>query len=205
MGLFSKKNKDEQLIKRLAGNAGGIIEMLKRVFTTERGVDIRLSLLYAAGLAGYACHQAVKAERGSFEQVTAKDGKKYYFGNDVNKYLLENHTSIYSFCNAICGISQEEIMDMAAGITSALGSENLTIWGMTPDSVYVQIKQCWDGIYHNMTARYCSSPSEWPVLYGIVLQNIMGQAMSAGAPKDEVGIMAMECALIIAKMDDDSI
>ena len=96
MGLFNKKETDEQIAKRLAGNAGGIIEMLKHVFTTDKGLDITMPLLYAAGLAGYACHQAVKATKGSFVQVTTTDGKNYYFGDDVNKYLLENRTSVYS-------------------------------------------------------------------------------------------------------------
>ena len=55
-----------------------------------------------------------------------------------------------------------------------------------------------------MTAKFCKVPNEWPVLYGIVLQNIMLEAMKV-APREEIAKMAMECAAIISKMDDDSV
>ncbi|MBR4670286.1 MAG: hypothetical protein IKO84_06775 [Butyrivibrio sp.] len=41
MGLFNKNKNEDQIIKRLSQNAGGIIEMLKAAFMTPNGVDIR--------------------------------------------------------------------------------------------------------------------------------------------------------------------
>ena len=40
MGLFTKKETEEQMLKRLAGNAGHMIEMFKAHFNTSNGVDI---------------------------------------------------------------------------------------------------------------------------------------------------------------------
>ena len=56
-----------------------------------------------------------------------------------------------------------------------------------------------------MTVPFCKAPSEWPVLYGIVMQNILIESIKVGAPAEEAGRMAMECALVISRMDTDSL
>ena len=75
--MFAKKETDEQTVERLAKNAGNIVEMLKDTLRGPNGVDMKFPLLYAAGLAGHACLEAVKAERGTFQVATTKDGKQY--------------------------------------------------------------------------------------------------------------------------------
>ena len=203
--MFAKKETDEQTVERLAKNAGNIVEMLKDTLRGPNGVDMKFPLLYAAGLAGHACLEAVKAERGTFQVATAKNGKRFYFGDDLNHYLLEDKYSVFSFCNAVSHNETEEILAIVKDTAMKVGGDELLIWGMPADSVYPKIKDCWDGIFINMTNRYCRRPSEWPVLYSIVLQNVILQAISAGAKDQEAGRMAMEVAIVIAKMDDDSI
>lgn len=56
-----------------------------------------------------------------------------------------------------------------------------------------------------MIAKNCKSPSDWPVMFGIVLQNILNMSLEAGAPEDEAGRIAIECTVVISKMDDDSL
>lgn len=205
MGLFDRKETQEEVVKRLAGNAGNIIAMLTDVLRGPNGLDMKFPLLYAAGLAGYACHQAVKAEHGTFAVAEMKNGKRFYFGDDVNHYLLEDQYSVWSFCQAVSHNKNEEMLAIVTHVVQSVGTDGLMIWNMTPESVYQKIKECWDGIYTNMTDRYCKKPSEWPILYSIVLQNIILQAVEAGAPSEEAGRMAMECAIVISRMDDDSI
>ena len=205
MGLFSGKETDEQVVKRLAKKARSIVAMLKGAFKGPNGTDMKFPLLYAAGLAGYACHQAVKAEHGTFAVAETKNGKHFYFGDDVNRYLLENPCSVWSFCQAVTHLDQEKIIGIVVNTVQTVGTDRLQIWNMTPDSVYPHIKSCWDGIYPNMTEKFCRKPSEWPILYGIVLQNIILQSIEAGASPEEAGLMAMECAVVISRMDDDSI
>ena len=36
-----------------------------------------------------ACHEAVKASKGTFAVAEDKQGRKYWFGDDLNRYLLE--------------------------------------------------------------------------------------------------------------------
>ena len=205
MGLIQNGENEEQIAKQLASDAGKVIAMLKGTLRTEQGTDLTACLLYAAGLAGMACHEAVKASNGNFHVATVKDGRNYYFGDDVNRYLLEGRTSVFSFCNAVTDVTPDTVRALAVSVVQRVGGEDLTIWNMPADIVYQRIKACWDGIHENMTTRFCKSPSEWPVLYGIVMQNILFEAIKAKAPAEEAGRMAMECALIISRMDTDSL
>ena len=204
MGLFRKKETDEQVVKRLAGKAGGMIRMFKDSFNTPNGIDIRRALVFTASLAGHACHRAVKAEGGSFAVVTTNAGKKFYFGDDLNKYLLENRTSVVSFITAVTGVPQQDVLSIVVAFTQSVGGKELTVCGYDPKPLYEQVKSCWEGIYDNMTSKYCGSPAEWPVLFGIVVQNILLAAIGAGAPGDEAGRIAIECAAAVSKMDEDS-
>ena len=203
MGWFGKET-DEQRVKRLAGHAGGIIEMLKSVFRTEEGTDLFKVLVFSASLAGVACHEAVKAGKGTFAAVEDRKGRKYWFGDDLNKYLLENRTSVAGFCTAVVPLGQEEIPAIATAFISSIGDEEMTVCGFRAEDLWNQVHQCWEGIYTNMTAKYCRSCEDWPVLYGIVLQNILIQAIQAGAPKEEACRTALTCAMAVSKMDSDS-
>lgn len=205
MGLIQNGENEEQIAKQLASDAGKVIAMLKGTLRTEQGTDLTACLLYAAGLAGMACHEAVKASNGSFHVATVKDGRNCYFGDDVNRYLLEGRTSVFSFCNAVTDVTADTVRALAVSVVQRVGGEDLTVWNMPADIVYQRIKACWDGIHANMTVPFCKSPSEWPVLYGIVMQNILFEAIKAKAPAEEAGRMAMECALIISRMDTDSL
>ena len=129
----------------------------------------------------------------------------YYYGEAVNKYLMEDHLSVLSFVNAVSNLKEEQVAGIAVEMTNSLGSDRFNIWGMTPESVYPKIKECWDGIYNNMTANYCKDPSEWPMLFGITTQMIILKAIEAGAGAEEAGLMAIQCAYVISKMDDDSL
>lgn len=205
-----QREKNDDVIQRLSGNAGHIIAMLKDVFHTSQGLDYWKALLYASGLAGYACHQAVKAEQGSFALVETSAGKKFFFGDDVNKYLLEDRYSVLCFMNGIyqhiCpGKEAPDIQGIIKNAVSDIGNGEYKIWNVyIPEEAFKAIKSCWDGIYENMTSQYCKKPSEWPTLYGIVLQNIMSEAMKV-IPPENVYIAALECALYISKMDMESL
>ena len=43
------------------------------------------------------------------------------------------------------------------------------------------------------------------MLFGITTQMIILKAIEAGAGAEEAGLMAMQCAYVISKMDDDSL
>jgi len=202
--IISNEEAKEQRMQRLCGRAGGVVEMLLNSFKTPKGIDIKLALLFASGLAGFACHQAVLADGGEFKVETTGDGRKFYFGDDINKYLFENETSIFSFCNALGGINQVDLVGMIEDIVGGIDDDDRKIWNLTPESVYKNILECWDKNFESMILKNCSEPSEWPELLGIVLQNIMIEAGKV-APKENVARLAMECVIKISMMRDDSL
>ncbi len=198
-------------LERLSRNASAIIKMFQSVFDTPQGLDLPKAMLYAAGLAGYACHRAVIANGESFVVAETKDGKKYYMGEHLNHYLLEGEYSVLKFCNGYFEkfAKKDEVCPDALAIVkksaAALGDPGYRIWGRyTPENAYSLVKECWDGIFETMTKPYCENPSEWPVLYAIVLQNIMvigTEALSAPV----LYAMAVECMLYVSKMDESTI
>lgn len=204
MGLFNRKESEEQMLKRLSKGAGNVIAMLKGVLRGPQGTDMTIVMIYAAGLAGCACHEAVKAEGGTFAMVKTTNGQTFYMGDDVNKYLLEDRLSVISFISAVGEGAIDNVLSYVIAFVSSLGDPNLSVCDMTADSVYRMVKECWDGIYATMTTRICKAPSEWPVLYGIVLQNIMREALQIGAPADEVKRIALECSIALSRMGDDT-
>lgn len=198
-----------EVIKRLSSYAGSTIAMLKDVLKTDKGLNYNTVLLYAAGLAGYSCQQAVIANNDKCAVVDINDGRNYYFGDGVNAYLLENRTSVFSFMRGIyehkTGKKAPDPTPAIKLAVSLIGDGKYKIWNCyTPDEAYNMIKNCWDGIFDNMTGRYCKNASEWPIFFAIVLQNIMADGMVNGQ-EDAVYFMTLECMLFISKMRDDSL
>lgn len=197
-------------IDRLIEHAGHIVAMFKHVCETPKGIDLRRALLYAAGMAGMACHMAVKQTGKPFVVAGTADGRSFYLGDALNAYLLEGQYSVLSLCNGFFshyaeGEEKPDAMAIVANVAQNLGNDSYRIWNqLDPDAAYRAVKDCWVGIYDNMTGKYCETPDEMPVLFAIVLQNIMATAAQV-APKPAVYAMALECACYIAKMDDDSL
>ena len=203
MGLFSRKETDDKILKRLSANAGNAVNMFKAYFNTTKGLDARMALIFTSALAGLACHKAVEANHEKFMRVTTSTGKNFYFGDDLNKYLLEGSLNVVGFITAVTDIDREDVISIVSDVANNVGKE-FKVCGFEPKELYDQVRDCWEGIYDNMTFQYCKSPSEWPILFGIVVQNILMTAIKAGAPKQEAGKIAIECALAVSKMDKDS-
>lgn len=204
MGLFSRQESEDQVVKRLAKHAGNMVEMFKATFTTPKGIDATQALIFTSSLAGHACRQAVIAEHGKFMEVTCDDGRKFYFGDDLNYYLLESRTSVVGFISVVTGIDPDTVRSIVERFASGIGEENFTVCGYDPKKLYEDVSQCWDGIFENMTSKYCKNPSEWPILFSIVVQNILVMSLKAGAPVNDVAKIAVECAVAVSKMSEES-
>ena len=202
----AETEKDEkEMLDRLCSHAGNIISMLKGVLSGKNGTDLFIVTLYAAGLAGIACHEAVKATGEPMVEVSCADGKKYYMGDAINRYLHENKYSVTGFACAVTQMPQSAVLGIVQRQTSTIGTEKFAVAGnMDPADIYKNVKGCWDGIKNNMTLQYCRKPEEWPVLYGIVLQNVMAESMKI-VPKEAVFNTAVDVACALSKMDQESL
>ncbi len=190
-------------IGRLSQNAGSVAAMFKEV---KKDPDERIML--AAGIAGFACHQAVKYNKENFVVTGMDDGSKFFFGDAVNFYLIENPYSVMNFLFGYYkskNISEQlpDIHRMAEkGVKNISDSSFKLSNRFDPSDVYKMVQECWEGIYKNMTVRFCRTADEWPVLYAIVLQKVL---MDIDKTADVLFNMAAECAMYLSKMDDSSI
>lgn len=204
LAVTESVNDEKEMLDRLCSHAGNIISMLKGVLSGKNGTDLYIVTLYAAGLAGIACHEAVKAAGEPMVEVDCANGKKYYMGDAVNRYLHENKYSVTGLACAITQMPQSALLEIIQRQAGTIGSEKFVVAGnMDPEDLYKNIKGCWDGIKNNMTLQYCRKPEEWPVLYGIVLQNVMGESMKLAA-KEAIFNTAVDVACALAKMDQES-
>lgn len=210
---------NDETIRRLVTGAGPMYQMFLKMFSTERGVDIRKVLKYTSGLAGIACHEAAVAELQDGNNnssdwqnayVTGVDGRRYLFGDTLNRYLAEGSHSVLGLC--IGGYHhanpEKELPDgatfyaqIAGMVAEKVGDSTYRIWDeMDPVQEYGEVRACYDGIYEHMTSKYCTKKSEEPILFGILLQNALINAMRV-APAEEVLYMALENACYLAKME----
>ena len=188
-----------------------IIDWLKSVSTGPEGISIDKMLLCASGLAGYACRQAVKANREPVMVVATKNNKNFYMGDAVNRYVLEDKYSVLSACNAFfenyakVGEDIPDVTEIVKKAVLGIGDESYRLWGLyEPANIYCSVRKYWNEIYGEMIAPCCKKAEEMPVLFASVLQNIMAISSQA-APARELYCDALECVIFISKMDDDSI
>ena len=191
-------------VQRLAENAGRIVAMFENVKQ-----DPAERLMLAAGMAGFACHQAVKANHEPFVELGTKDGMKFYYGDAVNFYLLENPFCVWNFLvgcyQHMTGkqdvkeeISQKVHALVKQGVENIANKDFMFQNRFHPTDVYLTVQDCWGGIYQNMTGVYCKSADEWSVLFAIVLQNVL---MHMEGDPEQLLDAAMEYVLYVSKMD----
>lgn len=204
-GVIEPTSEEQQMLDRLCKHAGNTIAMLKNVLSGPNGCDMYIVTLYAAGLSGIACHEAVKATDKEITVVVTKDGKKYFMGDELNKYLHENKFSVTSMVRAVTGSSEKALISILTRQAQVIGSEEFVVNGnMDPKDLYKNIKSCWDGIFNNMTVKYCQSPEEWPIFFGIVLQNIIAESLQY-VSKDAIFNTVVDVACALSKMDIESL
>lgn len=198
-----KKETKEEIISRLTPLAGNIVNMINDV--CKQNSSLGSSLLYASGLAGYACKEAIKDQGKLRIKIKTNDDLSFYFGEEINNYLIKNDTSIYSFCSAVTDMPKDEMYEILSNVSNNISIGNLYVGDKTASSVYSLIKPYFEGIFDNMTNAYCKSSDEWPILYGIVLQQIIKEEIDKGNSPSNIRLEAMECVAIISRMDHDSL
>lgn len=208
---FTSSQIGEDDINRLLVSADEVMKVLVEKFTEERGVAIKQVLIYASGLAGFACHRAVKEiSPNLFMKIGTNNGKTYYFGDAVNKYFIESKYSVVNLCQgAYKSVAPDaeipDVYDIISTVAKNVGDDSYRIMGIVnPAEEYVEIKNYFNEIYESQIVKFCKTVQEEPVLLGIVLHKVLKTAMQLG-DRDNIFAVAIENACYISKMDDDSI
>jgi hypothetical protein len=210
-----EKQKTDHLIgPKLGGRA--LAQDLISGLKDERGVHIETLLCALGSLAGYSCQASVRErlkqggqpEEKEFVIANGKDGKKYFFGDALNKPLAEDQYSVWSLAAGVAthvGCEQPvNIGEIFEHVAATVGGPEFGIPRIPeshrpcdPPSNWV--KYGWSKALATVQ-EYCESPSEWPPAFGMGIQEAMTQAKGVIDPCLALSI-AMECAIPMSKVD----
>lgn len=217
-GIEESKKTDPLIGAKIAGKE--INQRLINTFKTEKGVHIESLLCALGSLAGYSCQANLRAlaiqngehEHSAFDIIKTTDGKQYFFGNLLNQELAETEYSVWNI--AAAGAKEAgceelpDVIDMFTHVSSVIGSE---AFGMltVPEahqphhSPIEYLKAFWPNSLP-VLKQFCQHSSEWPIAFGIEIQNIIIMGREVINPEISLKIV-MESAIQMSKVDYISI
>ena len=216
MRAIEEKRKTDPLIGPKLGCKEVNQRLLNAMKNEKGGVHVESLLCALGALAGYACQANLRAqalekgmsETAAFMVVEATDGKKYFFGDPLNQVLAESQYSVWGLA---AGAAQHngcsplpDIAEMFSHVTSTVGDESFGIprlpEGHQPgDKPINYLKALWPNLLP-VVKQFCQKPSEWPILYGLAVQEIMDMGKGVIAPDLALKIV-MESAIPMSKID----
>jgi hypothetical protein len=182
----------------------------------EKGVHIESFLTVIGALAGFSCQMSLreeliktgtKPENAVFVIASGTDGKKYYFGDALNKPLAENQYSIWSVAAGTAqklGAKIPDVTNIFKHVSTTVGGDAFGV-PRTPnnhpagDLPVNYLKVIWPNIFPVVT-RFCDKPSEWPILFAIAIQEALVMSKDVIDPGIAVAIV-MESAIPMSKID----
>jgi hypothetical protein len=207
---------DERRRKPLAGAQVASKEILGRVMEgsrSDRGVHVESLFMALGALAGFACQMSLRAVAQAGEQqlpftvVTTADQRTLYFGDALNAPLAEEEYSVWGLAAAgvvRSGAEPPDLGDIFRHVVETVGTPEFgrprypegTGSATVPETV---IRDMWPDLL-TLTTRYCGAPNEWPIAFGLAIQEAIGLAQAAILPSAACRI-AMEAAVAMSKID----
>jgi len=212
---IAEQQKTDPLIKVKIGGK----EIFKRMvgaLKDERGVHIESLLSSLGALAGYACQFSVrerniksgaKSPLSGLTVATGADGRKYYFGDALNKPLAEDRYSVWSLTAGTVqqlGKPLPDLTDIFKHATATVGSAQFGIPRMpkghgTGDLPITYLKNIWPRILP-VAQRFCDEPAHLPIVFALAIQDALHLAKDVIDPT-LAGTIVMECAVPMSKVD----
>lgn len=194
--------------------------LASKLFTamsSDKGIHVESLLCALGALAGYACqisvreeyiHQKNRAEKEVFIVVNSKQfGDTYYFGDLLNKPLAESRYSVWSLASgAAQKIGIEELIDLHdifKHVTDTLGKSDFGV-PRIPEAHKARempinyVNFLWPQLFP-LARSFCSQPAEWPILFGVAIQEILYVSKGMIAPQLALTII-MESAIPMSKI-----
>lgn len=208
----------------LAAARMGAKELFHRVYhmmKDDRGVHIESLLAVLGSLGGFACIAALMQmldETGETLDsvgvlvVEGKDGSRYFFGDAPNHSLLESRLSIWSLTAGMAehlGASYlPDPSPILRHVAASVGSAEYGIprWPESHkagDLPINYVTHLWPAL-KPLVDQFCARPSEWPILFGLAIQEAMQIGKDALDPVIAATIV-IECAAPMAKIDPSRI
>lgn len=211
---IDEQRKTDPLIDAKLGSKE-ILPRLLAALNDERGVHTESLLCAAGALAGYSCQAGVRAlaamqgyaEKDVFTIVEAGE-QTYFFGDHLNTPLANSQYSVWSLA---AGAAQangctdlpdlEEIFQHVAGTVGdpSFGTPRIAEGHRPGASPLHFLEQLWP-LFDPLVKEICPDPFQWPILYGMVIQEVFDLGKAVVAPDLALQIV-MESAVPMSKVN----
>lgn len=214
MRAIEEKRKTDPLIGAKLGGKE-VFQRLLAGMKNERGVHVESLLCALGALAGYSCQASLRAqavakgmkETAALMTIDCANGKKYFFGDPLNKPLAESKYSVWSLAAAAAQhngcTSLPDINGIFAHVTQTVGTDGFGVprfpGHQAGDLPINYLKALWPALF-SVVKMFCKEPREWPVLFGIAIQEALDAGKQTISPGEALQII-MESAIPMSKVD----
>jgi hypothetical protein len=192
-----------------------LADRLLETINMGRGIHVESLMCAAGALAGYSCQAAIRAKNigDGLDEITgltvteAIDGNLYFFGDRLNTLLAEDESSVLNIaaraaqaygCKGIPDIS-EIFMHVAKSVgTNTFGIPRLPEGHPVQALPRTYLEWLWPK-FSPAVERFCPNPDQWPLLFGLLLQNLLLHTKDVLAPRIALQVI-MESAIPMSKV-----
>lgn len=212
--IRERRKKDPLVGAKLGGKE--VAHQLQAMVKRDGRIHIETLLACVGALGGFACHMAIResvvdggelAEKEAFVIADGTDGKRYFFGDLVNKPLAEDRLSLWTL---VGGMAQQldsgnvpDVQAIFRHVASSVGDEafgapNLPAEHMPAAAPIELLRALWPRLLP-IVDKFCESPVERPLLFGFCGQEVLQLGKEVIAPGMAARVI-MECAVPMSKI-----
>lgn len=192
-----------------------LVESIKN----NKGVHVESLLCALGALAGYSCQVGIRAQAENeqidadtlFNVITDTSGKKYFFGDLLNRYLVNEKYSVWRLA---AGAAQkagaekvsyiDDINDMFQHTVSSIGTDHFGIPripdGHVPGDIPLNyLIKLWPCVFP-AAKELCPDPTHWPLMFGFAIQKVIVSGKDIIDPSLALQIV-MESSIPMSKVD----
>ena len=212
---IDEQRKTDPLIGAKVGGKE-IYQRLIDAMKNEKGVHIDSVVCALGALGGYACQASLRAqaltqglqETSFLMTVNTSNGDTFFFGDPLNKLLLESSYSLWSVVRGgVPQVQEQKLPDIHGIFEHVSRSIGNTDFGLprfpeghnAGDTPFNYVKVLWPSLLPTVKL-FCPQPIEWPILFGVAIQQAMTAAAQVLPPEIALSIV-MESAVPMSKVN----
>ena len=211
--IREQESTDAHIAAKIAAHA-----LLERTFSSlndGKGVHVESAFALLGSLAGQACLQSALVQTAgktpandadALITVSDKQGRQYYYGNPINRPLLENRLSVWSLVGGAVqahGGQLPDVNDIVRHVTQSIGTPQFGIPRLPQDVEIRHLPQtcllAWQAFKTAILDALPVPTHDWPLAYALAIQQLMEQGKDV-LPPAKAAVIVMECAVPMSKI-----
>jgi hypothetical protein len=201
-------------LARARATSGAVLTTVMQALKDDRGIHLESLFCALGAVAGCACQASVRAAAiaageppdSRFEVATTPEGKRYLFGDALNRPLAEDRLSVWSLVAGAAahdGAKQlPDLVEVFKHNAAMLGSEafgipRVPIQHPLHDFPANYARKLWPAV-QQVLVRELPQPRLWPVAVGLAIQELMAKTRG-NLPPDIIARIVIESAIPVSK------